>query len=55
MFAVGVQASSRQISIQGGGISLPNIKLKKDYMWCCGIVTRVKKRDYKMIKVDIKW
>ena len=24
-------------------------------MWCCGIVTRVKRRDGKMIKVDIKW
>ena len=24
-------------------------------MWCCGIVTKVKRRDYKMIKVDIKW
>ena len=25
------------------------------YMWCCGIVTRVKRRDDNMIKVDIKW
>ena len=25
------------------------------YMWCCGIVTRVKRRDGNMIKVDIKW
>ena len=25
------------------------------YMWCCGIVTRFKRRDDKMIKVDIKW
>ena len=24
-------------------------------MWCCGIVTRINRRDYKMIKVDIKW
>ena len=24
------------------------------YMWCCGIVIRVKRRDDKMIKVDIK-
>ena len=24
-------------------------------MWCCGIVTRVKRRDDNMIKVDIKW
>ena len=24
------------------------------YMWCCGIFTRVKRRDDKMIKVDIK-
>ena len=24
------------------------------YMWCCGIVTRVKRRDDKMIKLDIK-
>ena len=24
-------------------------------MWCWGIVTRVKRRDNKMIKVDIKW
>ena len=24
-------------------------------MWCCGIVTRVNRRDDKMIKVDIKW
>ena len=32
-----------------------NIKFKKDYMWCCGIVTRVKRRDDKMIKVDIRW
>ena len=25
------------------------------YMWCYGIVTRVKRSDDKMIKVDIKW
>ena len=25
------------------------------YMWCCGIVTRVKRRDDNMIKLDIKW
>ena len=25
------------------------------YMWCCVIVTRVKRRYDKMIKVDIKW
>ena len=25
------------------------------YMWCYGIVTRVKRRDNKMIVVDIKW
>ena len=24
-------------------------------MWCCGIVTRAKRMDDKMIKVDIKW
>ena len=24
-------------------------------MWCCGIVTIVKRRDGKMIKIDIKW
>ena len=24
-------------------------------MWCCGDVTRVKKRDDKVIKVNIKW
>ena len=24
-------------------------------MWCCGVVTRVKRRDDKMIKIDIKW
>ena len=24
-------------------------------MWCCGIVKRVKRRDNKMINVDIKW
>ena len=24
-------------------------------MWCCEIVTRVKRRDDKMIKIDIKW
>ena len=25
------------------------------YMWCCGIATRVKRRDDKIIKVYIKW
>ena len=24
-------------------------------MWCCGIFTRVNRRDDKMIRVDIKW
>ena len=23
-------------------------------MWCCGILTRVNRRDYNMIKVDMK-
>ena len=25
------------------------------FMWCCGVVDRAKTRDYKVIKVDIKW
>ena len=25
------------------------------YMWCCGIFTRVKRSNDRMIKVDIKW
>ena len=32
----------------------PDEDKEKRYMWCCGIVTRVKRRDDKMIKVDIK-
>ena len=25
------------------------------FMWCCGIVDKVNKRDDKVIKVEIKW
>ena len=25
------------------------------FMWCCGVVERLKKRDDKVIKLDIKW
>ena len=35
--------------------SYPDEDKKNRYMWCCGIVTRVKRRYDKMIKVDIKW
>ena len=35
--------------------SYPDEDEEKKYMWCCGIVMRVKRRDENMIKVDIKW
>ena len=35
--------------------SYPDEDEENRYMWCCGIVTRVKRRDDKMRKVDIKW
>ena len=35
--------------------SYPDEDEENRYMWCCGIFTRVKRRDDKMIKVDIKW
>ena len=35
--------------------SYPDEHEENRYMWCCEIVTRVKRRDDKMIKVDIKW
>ena len=35
--------------------SYPDEDEENRYMWCCGIVTIVKRRDDKMIKVDIKW
>ena len=35
--------------------SYPDEDEENRYMWCCGIVTRVKKREDKIIKVDIKW
>ena len=35
--------------------SYPDQDEENRYMWCCGIFTRVKRRDDKMIKVDIKW
>ena len=34
--------------------SYPDEDEENRYMWCCGIVTRVKRRDNKMIMVDIK-
>ena len=34
--------------------SYPDEDEENRYMWCCGIVTRVKRRVNKMIKVDIK-
>ena len=34
--------------------SYPDEDEENRYMWCCGIVTRFKRRDDKMIKVDIK-
>ena len=33
----------------------PDEEEENRYMWCCGIVTRVNRRDDKMIKVVIKW
>ena len=33
----------------------PDEDKENRYMWCCEIVTRVKRRDNKMIMVDIKW
>ena len=33
----------------------PDEDQENRYTWCCGIFTRVKRRDDKMIKVDIKW
>ena len=35
--------------------SYPDEDEENRYMWCCGIVTRVNRREDKMIKVDIKW
>ena len=35
--------------------SYPDEDEENRYMWYCRIVTRVKRRDGKMIKVDIKW
>ena len=35
--------------------SYPDEDEENRYMWCCGIVTRVKRSDDNMIKVDIKW
>ena len=35
--------------------SYPDKDEENRYMWCCGIVARVKRRDDMMIKVDIKW
>ena len=35
--------------------SYPDEDEENRYMWCCGIVKRVKIRYDKMIKVDIKW
>ena len=35
--------------------SYPDEDEETRYMWCCGIFTRVKRRDNKMKKVDIKW
>ena len=35
--------------------SYPDEGEENRYMWCCKIVTRVKRRHDKMIKVDIKW
>ena len=35
--------------------SYPDEDEENRYMWCCGIVKRVKRSYNKMIKVDIKW
>ena len=35
--------------------SYPDKDEENRYMWRCGVVTRVERRDDKMIKVDIKW
>ena len=35
--------------------SYPDEDQENGYMWCCGIVTRVKRRDKKMIILEIKW
>ena len=34
--------------------SYPDKDEENRYMWCCGIVTETKRRDTKMIMVDIK-
>ena len=33
----------------------PDEEEENRYIWCCGIVTRVNRREDNMIKVDIKW
>ena len=35
--------------------SYPDEVEENRLMWCCGVVKRVKTRDEKVIKVDIKW
>ena len=35
--------------------SYPDEVEENRFMWCCGVVDRVKTRDYKVIKADIKW
>ena len=35
--------------------SYPDEDEESRFMWCCGLFMRVKRRDHKMIKVDIKW
>ena len=35
--------------------SYPDEVEENRFMWCFGVVERVKKRDDKVIKVDIKW
>ena len=35
--------------------SYPDEDEENRYMWCCGIVTIVNRRDNNMIKVYIKW
>ena len=35
--------------------SYPDEVEENRFMWCCGVVEIVKTRDYKVIKLDIKW
>ena len=36
-------------------IFYPEAPEESRFMWCCGVVQRVKRRDEKMILADVKW